>query len=1377
MRFRKKTFRRLGILLLTLALLAGVGAFVLHKKAGLREARLREDRIQGLLAFNSGDFSKSIERLEPYVAGHRDDIDAVLTYARAQSRIEPGTGPHLVVARERLEELLKRSPNHTDASHELIAVYARLGDVNSLNDLTARLLSQNPNDELAVRSRRDVFMETNRLAEALPLAERYAQVNPLDLDAHVRLLNIMYRLQKPQRDMLAYGQNLLSQHPDDARFKLLNAVALQQAGQSEQANQYLADAIAHPLPDSSFIKQLTTLLDRMRRFDDSQRVLESTAERTGDPELRRLLITRLWQDGRDQEVLKRLASLDAASPKSDVDLVALQTMALFQTGATENAKTQLQQLAERKDRVGPAWADAIRVRFLSDHQSPQQDIATLRRCVESVPSNGIFCQWIADSYWKLGETNLAASYWQRAAMLMPTWSTPLANLSAAQLELGAATDAFASAQSAFQRARCTQSQMNLAIVRYMQIERTGDENAARDLLNVVQQMQEQMPGEPNTLPIYISLLARSNRHEEARSIANTALNHLGEYSAETLLRLASVSHAFNLGLEEQFLSPPKEEQYTPRLTLALASHLNQTGKPDGAKKLLKLKLDTAPANQKLPWLLVMAQFLESTSDPTAAPLWKSLGDQNESDLDVQRTVLESAKSVRGDRPFIDRTISRLKVITGDDGQQWKIERARFLIESPSVDDAGQAAILLTDIVRASPRQLEPRIQLAKALARTGNAAAAVEHLQQAQAIDPRNATVTLELIDLLQSQGRANDVREALKRLASNAMMNVHQRVLLASMFADNGDINRATAMLDAIGPSNRLPPAGQALLGRLYVLHGKHDAARDVFKSLIDSGKASPDVYLEFARLTARQNDPTGARVILAKLTGPQTESILATFEEEYGQPASALSHYQKAAEAGSEPTLCALIDYQLRTRDFAGAAASAHKGLASLPASVALQNRTRLADAMVRHAADPNDLSPLIEALASDPARQADTEVLKALRDSRQPGSAGAIERLRSVADRFPQHLGVQRAVVTGYLGNHKIDDAIAVARRAVDALPSDPQAAKLLVGVLRVAERWPEMRAAAERWKALAPEDPIGPTTAMAQALLHQDQIEPAAKTIAPIESTLVSDKDHHIDALLVLAEIKAAQNHADEARALLAPLMNGPQVQAEVLDMAMHRTATFEQSRAWIAAVESAERTPGGQLALASAMQEVGKKFDRPEMVEQSLAIVSGVIKTSPSDLPANQLLAGGEILLGHFDKAEAVFRELSKDAKIAPMLQNDLAYVLIRQNKNLDEADQLIRSALSANPKSASILETQGRLQLAQHKLEDARKSFEAALAIDPALVDAATALAVTLRDMGDLPAARTQFERAESQAKARPEKSWHLRQELQSVRESLSRTE
>ena len=1422
MRFRPKSVRRIS----TLAVLCGgigLGGWGLYKhNQQVNRDQLIKAGKDGLTAYRAGDYTTALTKLGAYLRQYNDfDRDAGFAWAISRSRIETPSGSNLGDAINKLEELLERRPGDLEAQHALLDLYRRARVVDAQVKLADRVLAKHKDDTAALRSRVYGLIAQNALADALAANRRYCELVPLDLEAQLLSLTLMKSLGQTDGQMIVAAREQFDAHPGDPRFELLLATAYQSAGDDEQGIRFLQMAAAHPIADVTFIRYLTSCFDQLKQFDTSRELLETTADRSNDLGIQRLLVTRLWQNGRFAALLKHLQSLDINDAKSDAQLLAFRAIALFSTDQLPAAREVVAALARRKkDRLATAWAAALHAHFDEPDRQPLAEITALQKARNDDPDNGVLNAWLAEAYWQIAEHGLALRHWSIAADALPTWPAALIGKSRALLALGRSADALAAAEAAYRMRPDLPAATHLAQVRFRLLNETGSPDQAEGLVKLVDQIQVQSPGEPQTLPIQIALEARAGRRGDAVARLRGVLKRAGQLDDQTLLKLAAVSRENGLGLEADLLAAAAPQQQTPQLVLTRAALLADAGRADEGLSLIDCSAaaaakaatqasesgsgmvgraamsssssppDSVGDSPAVMWQLVRVQFLEATSAPAAAAQWKKIGDDHPDNLQVQQAVLAGSESTRDDEAFINRTIDRLHQLTGDNAQQWQLERAKALLAGggtgPQRERARrEAATTLTNMVRESPRQIEPRLYLARALEQSGQLVSATQHLQSALTIDPQNGAVVLELVRVLMAQGKTDDVRELLKSRSADTTVAGRQRVLLATLLAEAGEPRTAIALLDRGEARRNLEPAGRQLLAELLSRGGQSVKAEAIYDSLLGQPGVTPSAIASAAEFYASNGNRDRAATELQRLrdlplAAGQYDVAAGRFEERWGSPEAAVAHFRRAAEAHAVAGWTGLIEFYIRRSDFAAASAAAKEGLVALPADKSLVSLKLEAEALSLGQSDPDDLQPLIDVLSADPARAAETETLKALRDlkANPADRAATLTRLRSIADAYPRFFPLQQQLVLAYMSSGATDDATAVAARTMGALPNDARAAELATFAWRAAGRWGNMKTAAEAWRQRSvTSDLIKPDFAIAQARLESSDVAGARRAIDPYLDRLKTAAPTEPALVVTAARILCAAGEVKTAMALMEPLTSDPVGRKMWMQIGASGAFDVASGSAWLDHLGLAipADAPDEWIDFGLTWSEFAAKFDDNKSFRLAAQLLDSHLSDRPARTDARYRLAQVNSRLQKLPEAEKALREvLSENADHADAL-NDLAYVLLGRNLQLAEAETFARRATTLAPTNARFFDTLARVQLARGNEGAAEQSFKTALRFEPNQTDALLGLARLLAARGDRSEAARLLDRLDAVLALNPADGKRLNVEVTDLREGLSR--
>jgi len=214
----------------------------------------------------------------------------------------------------------------------------------------------------------------------------------------------------------------------------------------------------------------------------------------------------------------------------------------------------------------------------------------------------------------------------------------------------------------------------------------------------------------------------------------------------------------------------------------------------------------------------------------------------------------------------------------------------------------------------------------------------------------------------------------------------------------------------------------------------------------------------------------------------------------------------------------------------------------------------------------------------------------------------------------------------------------------------------------------------------------------------------------------------------EALLLIGDILTAQNQYDLA---LAAYDAVPASSAMALNAKMGRAQNLRQSGDIEGAIETMraalEIKPDG----ISLWQSLGDLLRQNGDLEGARQAYSKSIDLLPApDLRAAWQLYYARAIVEHraenWPSAEADFREALRLFPDQPDVLNYLGYSLVDQGLNLDEALEMIETAVKAKPDSGAIADSLGWVYYRLGRFEDAEAAMETAvklLPVDPILSD------------------------------------------------------
>lgn len=1416
MRLRPKTTRRLLILGVVMLVFAGVGAAFWTVNARKSAARIAQARQNAMAAFARGDYAAALPEFSTYLKESKTaeegpataDVEALLAYGKSRQAIPMPRARHMTEAINVYERYLELRPGDLEAQHRLLDLYPLVKYNEEALNVAEVVLKRDPKDIHALRAKVRALANQRHYLEAHEVAEELAAVQPLDLNAHRWVLEMMLRLQRPAEQIVARFETLRQQHPDDARFELLLATAYHYVHRPDEAARLLKSAAARENIDPKVATELARMLElpEYRMFRESNAVLERLAAAAGDADGLhvRPLVERLWQGGRIREVLKRTEGLDPDSPESDTDLLAYRALALYDDNKPADAAVIVNALAARKDDLAAgSWATAMRARA-DENLAPLDRIKQYETARAATPDNEVIHFFVGEAYADgLGESEPALRAWEVAARLAPSWAVPAAARARMLAITGRSAEAFEEAREAHQRAPgALSTTTGLIVAWFAHQQQNPDPDGRRKLLDLVTRVQDRFPGERETLHIYVALLSRTGDREKALGVIRKALDGKEPAPRDALLRLAAISFSEKLGLEQEILKFAVEAHgIAPSVAFRQAMLLADGGKPLEGRKLLERSMREDQKADPAVWAVALLQYRENTGDPDVLPEWVRLGEANPANVLVQQAILQSPARLK-DKVFWDRTIVRLKKLTGDDAVMPRVERARWLLSGePSEQDASEAIVLLSDVDRVVTAR--PEIRRLLGLAYEKNAARktgsqrdsllqkAADELEKVFEARNADAAVATDLTRVYRALGRTADAERVMSRVAERAAdLGLDGRIKTARTLVAQGQLRLAVGVLEPIGDGQ--DPTRDAMLCELYRRTGDNQKAASLYRKMADDERADPARLAEGADFFARTGQPAEAERLLAKLRKADLPEgrralLLARYAEQHGTPEEALAGFEAAvkSDAARPAAWQGLVAFHLRRLKFADAVAAADRGLAAVPNDAGLRSLRTRAAALQGYENDPN-VATLADALSDDPNSAAVGEMLRVLAEARKTNEplAQLVPKLRELADRNPQLLRLQMFVAQGYVRLKDYDEAERVAARAAQLAPNAPEPARLLAAVYAARPglaKWPKVLDAARQWRQRSMDDPRPADVAIAQTLLEMGQPAEAADQLAPhVTAPLAPDANRGLAGLYARALLAAAREK--QAAELLTPLAKTDLAWRKLwLELAAVPGAfgDAEGATKWVEQIAPLlGDAPAERAALAETWVAIGVRFSSDAALAKARATIEPLLSDDEAAPDGWRLLSMVAEASGDMEQAARAYRELLKAQPENSDVQNNLAYALLSlgRKEDLAEARQLAEKAVEKRPTSGTYLDTLARVYRQAGDLPAAQRTFQRALeaGAQGGSVEAMIGLADTHARAGQPAKARDLLGRINSALRRGDMKlSASLQRELDGVRQSV----
>lgn len=1354
--------RRLSILLAVLIILAVALRWALMASVRRNTAMLRKLRGEAMTAFAAHDYRTAVEGLNAYLEKTHGgpsglesvlgkiffynpspagaDPDAQFAYATARMNVELPNNRHLTDAIHALQYYLEQlRPGDEAAEHELLGLYGRMpgyrGDALHLAD---DMLAANPRDAEVLKAKAQMLGLTDPAA-ALSCSEKINEIDPSNLDGQALTQELWVATGVPIGTVLARTQAMQTAHGEDPRFALLLAMAYERAHDARETAQWLKRAADSAPPDAAFALALVRRLDHAQLYQEASAFLARAADALNDPAVQRSLAERLWEDERVEALASRWRNIDPSAVDADPMLVGYRAMALVAQRKWADVAQIADALSHRGDSASAAWTIILQTRGVASPPAPAEAAKSLQLATQRDPGNPLGFALLAESYLGMGESELAIAQCGLAMRLAPNWATPLLIMAQAQGDAGRAYEAKESAMAAHVRApHRRDTDVMLARTFTAWVAESNLAGSYAQLLPLVSQVQQDW-NDPRTLAAYVKVLSRNGKKDEAIAAIRAALAARPPLPAEVLLALSEVSDAEKLNeadaIHQALLA---SAGMTVEVASAQAARLAAAGEKERGLAVLR---DAASGHEREPaWASAMLEYREKTGEIGLWKEWMALGDGNAANLALQELILRSPSRF-DDRALWERTIDRVKALTGEQGLLWRIERGRWLLAGDMNErDKADAVNLLTQVTQMAPSLSEPHALLALALEKINKTSGAISELSTAADLPASQAPGTIHLIQLLIAAHRNGDALARLDLLAHQAPLASPLRHWMAQCYQALGDNDKALGLLLDESPAEG-GQARVALLADAYHRAGEDEKAAAIYEAAGDDAKADPEFLRQGAEFFASRHAAQASEKLLGRLATAwndpaKMELLRGSIAERFESDRQALTHYEAAVKAAdhSEPAWTTLALFFMRHGRDAQADDAAARGLSQLPESAMLNAIHSDAGALAR-LGDAANLAPLREALCLDPTDAGAHEMLVALLAGKSNGGSGVTmaAKAEEIAGRYPDDVPLQQEVIALYAGAGRADAALDLAMRLAQRDPQSPRAQQTLAQISLTLGRWDQAEQAAILWRKAAPSEAAAADLALAQVYLSRPNADAglAAELLKPFATSPGAPAQNPM-AVALYARALIVSDQAGSANELLKPLLTTADWRMRWLELSGFH-ASVEAARAWIETV--AGDVPADaldeQLSLARAWYAVGSRFDSSAALDHAARLLKGLVAAHGDSAQGWLLLALTYQAQQNFDAALDAHRVVLKLQPQSANAMNNVAYALWMRGHLDDnpEALQWANAAIAADPSDSTFYDTLARIQARAGDTSLAVSTFRAAIEKDPDNVEAMIGLA------------------------------------------------
>jgi tetratricopeptide (TPR) repeat protein len=683
-------------------------------------------------------------------------------------------------------------------------------------------------------------------------------------------------------------------------------------------------------------------------------------------------------------------------------------------------------------------------------------------------------------------------------------------------------------------------------------------------------------------------------------------------------------------------------------------------------------------------------------------------------------------------------------------------------------------------VQADPRRGDLHGRLADAYLRNRDGSAALREAVVAADLLSSDVVAQVRAGNLLLMSGQFEDAKDRARKALASDPKNVQAIVLMANAMAGLKDLEGALAEFDE---AIALRPEGDDLYasaGLVQFARGDRKAAEAMFRTAIEVAPKSVQARLSLAGFMWADKRLPEAEALLKEAVALDPKNLSANlafgrFLTANRRGAEAEPYFKAIAETtGTHQAQMALADFYLGQRR-QDEAASILEALAANretfePATVRLAaievNRTnasgaaRLIDSILDRSPDfmPARVFDIRLRFASqkyDDVLALGAKIAKDDPNSRSAAEAhylmGRVEATRNRYDDAQSHYeealkllgqspGIALALADLHYRQGQSDKVEMYARQVLVAEPTNPVARTLVVRA-RLARN--DDSGAAAEIASLERDYPnsVAVMNLVAARHLAAGRLEAARA----MYSKVAAESPDDLEALGGLSAIDLrTKRFTDAAERIERALGRMPHSSELLVIGAVTLERLGNAPRAEELLKEAIEKEPS-RLQPYSLLAELYTRQNRlPDARDQ----FRDVVRRNPRSIGANTMLGMVLHLQGDLKAAEEQYvRTLAIDPEAA-VAANNLAWILVESNRNLDQAMQLAQTAIRKRPEDPHVNDTMGWIYYRKSMFPAAIRHLETSVARDPANPAAQYHLGMALYQSGELDRAKKALQRA-----------------------------
>ena len=1304
-------------------------------------------------AYGEGDYETALGRLSYYLTYRKRDVEILLAFADARSKVPSVNNGHLREAVQRYQAVLRMHSENREALEHLLVLYRRLGHRVEGSDVADRIIALEPDHIDAWSMKAAAAFQQGRFNQTADIARKLCELEPRKIGWRLLYVKCLQRQDVDERAVLDVCDEWIAEDERDGRFRLLKVEVLAEYGHLQQAREELVEAVKLGADSQEVLEAMVEMLELMGLRKLAEELLAEERSRfPNEPWVFETAIRRLWQALQIEDALEVLAQAEETFGANQINLLRWRALLHTVWGERDEANKALEKLsslAEASPSVdrdaSRGWVEAIRASQYVSESNWLDALASYERALALEPNDAVLQYLLAEAYQGVGEHDLALSILGRAERLDRYWMAIQLAQAESFLALGRHADALEALRKVIRRAPNAGLRAYLLLAKaWLALDIAPDQvgladagsEQALDVLKLLLALDEQYPLHAEIVSLLAEVYLRRGDSENAIALIERALRD-EQTDVRTLTRLAEISQRWNLSYEQRLLA---RSEGRSGLTLALAGRqariLMRLGRADEAYALVDRTFATVSdqSHTAVQAQLIRTQLMLIEGDEKAIAGIAQLLAYEPNSLAAAEFALGQEEAWK-DATLIRAAIDTLRRTVGDHSPRVLLAEATYRYRFQRDDPASiaHATGLVLDVLQRTPDSKHALTLMASLLVVGENPRPerAIQHLKRAIRLHPSDVTLYPRLISLLQQVGDLGEAGQYLRRLASRpyrdpAIRRAELQLLLAQVDLAPGDLETCIARISQLVDETS-DESEQLALALLYLRAGRYDDAEQIYTRLLASADRSEiavrraaDFYAQTGRfhkglalLQALEIDGDPASKLL----------LLGLFHQDHGDLDEAGRLFQRAVEISPASTEAwnRLAVHSLAIGRSNDALQAALRGWQVDSKDEALLTTLAIASISTNGTTREEDLQLLEDLGREHEPLQATLGLLVQAKDDRgaiAPTASDLADAQQLVHD-HPSFLPAWQLSVMLHVQSGRVDEAVGLANRAAARLPNNPRPAEWAARMLFDAGRLDESVAKAQTWRRRSLGRVIGPDVFI--ALVHLELGSPASaiKQLAPHVDRIWDERARFPDramlwlrALLLDGQIDRAaliiQRLASEAQRWHNPLM--------ALTLVLENNLRYEL----LELIEPVlTETPEGAVMLGKAWADLGRRADDPSYYERADNLADAAEYRGAPVVELHLLRATIAFYRGDLSATEFHYGKVLEREPRHLVALNNLAFALIQLGGRYNKAAALALRAIKIDPGNPGVLDTYARALIGLDRLDEAERNARRAVSARP----------------------------------------------------------